>query len=211
MKNKVAMLSSTVLLLVAVLGCARLSELSKKKKNDNLTNPGSKRSSSFTLDGKQWNTYTLENMDATIELPGKPTDKSPVMPAEYRAVFSAMHINAYDEKDFQSSVTELVPTGAKKFTIKQLADTSMNALKRQIPDLAYTLDIKSETNAKLNGAFTKNGKSYDVRGCCIYQKAKPERVWEVLTLAPKDNADAQTASQRMINSVVFKNSTERCN
>jgi hypothetical protein len=209
MKNKAALLSSVVLLLLAVLGCSRLSELSKKKKSD--TNSGSKRSNSFTLDGKQWNSYTLENMDVTIELPGKPSDKTPVMPPEYRAVFSAMHISAYDEKDFQSSVTELVPTGARKFTIKQLADTSMTALKRQISDLAYTADIKSETNAKINGSFTKNGKSYDVRGCCIYQKTKPERVWEVLTLLPKDNADAQTASQRMISSVVFKNSTEQCN
>ena len=210
MTNKAALLSFTILVLV-VLGCGRLSELpSNKIKTNDKTDSGSKRSGSFTLDGKEWNSYTLENMDVTIELPGKPSDKTPIMPPHFRAVFSAMNIRAYDEKDFQSSVTELVPTGAKEFTIKELADTSLTALKRQIPDLTYTIDIKSETNAKLNGSFTKNGRSCDLRGCCIYKKTKPERVWAVLTLVPKDNADAQTASQRMINSVVFKNSTEEC-
>ena len=121
-----------------------------------------------------------------------------------------MHIHSYDEADFASSYSQLVPTGKRSFQIKELADTSMAALKKQAHDLTYTLDIKSPTNAKYNGAFTRNGKNYELRGCCIYQKAKPARVWAVITLFPKDNDDGRTASQKIIDSVVFANSSEEC-
>lgn len=211
MTNKAALISSLTILVLVVLGCGQLSDLAgNKTKTDGETNTRKLESGSFTLAGKEWSSYTIKNSDVTIELPGKPTDKSPPLPPHYRTTFSAMNIHAYDEKDYQSSVTELAPTGARKFTIKELAETSLAALKRQIRDLTYNIDIKSETNAKLNGSFTRNGKNYDLKGCCIYKKTKPERVWAVLTLFPKDNTDAQTASQRMINSVVFNDSNEKC-
>lgn len=211
MKNKTAVLALIILMMVSVLGCNRLSEfVNNRIQTDDTTNTGKSDSGTFTLNAKEWSSYSLENMDVTIELPGKPSDKTPPLPPSYRAIFSAMNIQAFDEKDFQSSVTQLVPTGARKFKIKELADTNMAAVKRQIPDLVYSVDITSEANAKLNGSFTKNGKNYELRGCCIYKKSKPERVWAVLTLFPKDNADGQTASLRMINSVTFKDSAEEC-
>lgn len=211
MKNRITSLFAISILLFALLGCSRLSDLTNKATNtgdvpsiDNLSSP------SFSLGGKEWSNHSFENMDVTIDLPGKPSDKSPPLPPSYRVIFSAINIHAYDDKDFQSSVSQLSPTGARKFTIKELADTSLAAVKKQIPNLTYETEIKSETNAKLVGSFTRNGKNYDVRGCVIYKKPKPERVWAVITLFPKDNADAQTASARMINSVVFKDSNEKC-
>ena len=86
----------------------------------------------------------------------------------------------------------------------------MTAFKRQIPDLKYDLDIRSDSNAKYNGTFTKFGKTFDLRGCCIYKKTNPARVWAILTFYPKDNPEAQAAGQRAIDSVVFNGSTEEC-
>ncbi|MFN0139405.1 MAG: hypothetical protein ACKVQW_04870 [Pyrinomonadaceae bacterium] len=210
MKNKAALVFAVVAL-GAVLGCGRLSELTNKAlKTDDTKTAGLPGDGSFTLAGKEWSSYPLENTDVTIDLPGKPNDKTPPLPPSYRAIFSAMNIHAFDEKDFQSSVSQLSPTGARKFTIKELAETSLAAVKKQIPKLTYEVEVRSETNAKLIGSFTRNGAEYHVRGCVVYKKPKPERVWAVLTIFPKDNADAQTASTRMINSVVFKESTERC-
>lgn len=211
MKNKAALLFTAVIVLIAVLGCSRLSELANKTANSGDTpNIGNLDSSSFTLAGKEWSNHSFENMDVTIDLPGEPSDKSPPLPPSYREVFSSINIHSYDEKDFQSSVSQLSPTGARKFTIKELAETSLAAVKKQIPKLTYEVEVRSETNAKLIGSFTRNGIEYHVRGCVIYKKPTPERVWAVMTIFPKDNADAQTASVRMINSAVFKDATEEC-
>jgi hypothetical protein len=87
----------------------------------------------------------------------------------------------------------------------------MASLKRQIPGLTYTLDLKSDTNAKYNGSFSRNGKEFEVKGCCIQQKGANPRVWAVVTIFPKDNADGRTASERIINSAQFKDSSETCN
>lgn len=211
MKNKLAFIVVSSLLLVVVLGCSQISELANKAAN---TGDGPKtgklESGSFTLTGKEWSSYPLDDTDVTVDLPGKPSDKTPPLPPSYRTVFSAMNIRAFDEKDFQSSVTELVPTGTRKFKIKELAETNIAAMKKQIPNLVDNIEIRSDTNAKLSGTFSKNGKNYELRGCCIYKKTSPQRVWAVLTLFPKENGDAQTASERIINSAVFKDSTEKC-
>ncbi len=209
MKNKAGTLMVALVGLVVVLGCSKLTELANKaEKTKSGDDP-----KAFTLAGKEWTNVALEQTDIKVDLPGKPADKTPpsaMLPAGYKEVFSAMHIWSYDEKDFQSSFTELVPTGKRQWKIKDLADTSMTAVKRQLPDLNYTLDVKSETNAKYNGSFSKNGKAYDLRGCCIYKKGKDARVWAVITLIPNANGDAQSASDRMISSVTFKDSPEAC-
>lgn len=206
MANKTVIYVVVILALIPTLTCKRWKEVSK---NDTPI-IREEESRTFQLAGKDWNSYDLDQTDIKVELPGSPKDQSPQMPESYKAVFSAMHIHSYDEKDFASSFTELVPSGKRSFTIKELADTSMIAFKRQRPDLTYTLDIKSEANAKISGEFTRNGKSFDLRGCCIYRKGDPSRVWAVLTLYPKDNADGRNAGQRIIDSVVFKDSTELC-
>ena len=209
MTRKDLSLPFLVLALVTVLGCGRLT--------DKLTNAEPKTSepassNTFTLAGKEWKTFELDQMDIKVDLPGQPSDKSPTeaqLPAGTKEIFTSMRIHAYDDKDFASSYSQLVPTGKRSFTIKEMADTSMIALKKQIRDLNYTLDITSPTNAKYNGTFTRNGKPYEVRGCCISQKS-PARVWAVITLYPKDNADGKTASERIIQSAEFKGSSESC-
>ena len=210
MTNKHSLLPFLILALVTVLGCGRLA---KQIANDEpKTNSVESSSKSFALAGKEWKTFELDQMDITVDLPGQPSDKTPPeskMPAGTKEIFSSMRIHSYDEKDFASSYSQLVPTGKRSFTIKELADTSMTALKKQQRDLSYTLDIASPTNAKYNGTFTRNGKTYDVRGCCIFQKS-PARVWAVITLSPQDNADGRTASERIIGSVGFKGSSEEC-
>jgi hypothetical protein len=206
MSNKTAMIPVVMIGLFITLTCK---QWTKSGSND-VSNARNSNSRSFTADGKEWASFDLKDTDLKVDFPGTPVDKSPPLPPSYKEVFSAARIYAYDEKDFQSSATELIPTGKGKLTIKLLADTSMTAVKKQLPDLTYTLDIQSDTNAKINGSFSKNGKSYDLRGCCIYKKAKPARVWEVLTLYPKENTDAQTAGKRIIDSAVFKDSTEEC-
>ena len=212
MERNKAVLPLLIVGLLAVLGCSKLSQLANSESNSRTDEPRPTGdiSRSFSLAGKEWSSNELKDTDIKVDLPGTPADKTPPLPPSYKQVFSAMHIYSYDDKDFASSYTEMVPTGKRKFTIKELADTSMAAMKKQLPDLTYTLDVKSDSNAKYNGSFTKNGKSFDVRGCCIYKKDGSARVWAVLTLIPKDNSDAQTAGQRIIDSVSFKNSTEAC-
>ncbi len=205
MKRKASLIPFIILGLVATLTCKQWI------KGDNTeTKPPAGESKSFTLEGKEWSSYDLDGTDIKIEMPNKPKDLTPPLPPSYKAVFSAWHIYSCDEKGFQSSATELIPAGKQKFKIKDLADTSMTAVKKQLSDLTYTLDIRSETNAKINGSFTHNGKPYDLRGCCIYKPTKPARVWAITTLYPRDNTDAQTAGQRIIDSVVFKDSDEEC-
>ena len=211
MKNKAGMFLVAAVGLVVVLGCGKLTELANKADDPGKTEGDT--SKTFTLARKEWTSRELEQTDIKVDLPGAPVDKTPkesLLPPNFKEVFSAMHVWSYDNKDFDTSYSQLVPTGKRKFEIKFLADTSMASLKKQLPDLTYTLDIKSDTNAKYNGAFTKNGKNYDIRGCCVYKKGKDARVWAVLTLAPKFNTDAQTASKRIIESVVFKDSAEEC-
>jgi hypothetical protein len=211
-KNRSALIIVILIGLTAVLACGRFSKLANSGSDTGSDEPKTldPRAGAFTLAGKEWTSFELAQTDIKVDLPGRPSDKSPEMPQNARTIFSAMRIHAYDDKDFASSFTELVPTGSRKFEIKYLADTSMAALKKQIRDLTYTLDIRSETNAKYTGSFTRNGKNYDLRGCCVYKKGNPARVWAILTLSPKDNADAQTAGQRIIDSVVFKDSSEEC-
>ena len=209
MTNKASLIPFVILGLVTVLGCGVL----KARITNEEPKADDPASDTFTLAGKEWRSYELDQMDIKVDLPGQPSDKSPQesqLPPGYKEIFSSMRIHAYDEKDFGSSYSQLVPTGKRKFDIKELADTSMAALKRQAPDLNYTLDIKSPSNAKYNGTFTRNGKSFELKGCCIYQKTNPARVWAVITLYPKDNADGLAASQRIIESVVFKGSSEEC-
>ncbi|MEO8574937.1 MAG: hypothetical protein ABI481_13310 [Pyrinomonadaceae bacterium] len=200
-----------IVALVAVLGCGRFG-----RQANNTTDPRSasdQPSRAFTLAGKEWKTFELDHTDIMVDLPGPPSDKTPPptkLPDGIQNIFSSMRVHAYDDKDFGSSYSQLEPTGKNKFDIKGLADTSMTAIKRQAPDLNYTLEIKSPTNAKYDGTFTRNGKSYQLKGCCIFQKTNPSRVWAVITVYPKDNADGRTASQRIIESVAFKNSSEEC-
>ncbi len=203
------MIPFLVLGFVAILGCGQLT----KQVKENLPKASEESSPNFSLAGKEWKTFELDSMDISVELPGQPNDKTPTaaqLPPGTKEVFNAMKIHAYDEKDFGSSYTQLEPTGKRKFQIKELADTSMAALKKQARDLKYSLDIKSDSNAKYDGTFTRNEKAFELKGCLIYQKTKPERVWSVITVYPKDNADGQTASRRIINSVVFKGSSEGC-
>ena len=122
-----------------------------------------------------------------------------------------MKIHALDVKGFSIAGSQLNPTGKQKFTIKELADTSMAAMKKQLPDLKYTLDVSSESKAKYNGSFTKNGKTYEVRGCCLYKKTDPARVWAIITFYPNDNNDARSAGQRAIDNVSFTGGTDTCN
>ena len=209
MTDRASVLPVAILALVTVLGCGKLI---RQATNDE-PKASDVSSNTFTLAGKEWKSFDLDEMDIKVDLPGQPVDKSPEesqLPAGYKEVFSSMRIHAYDDKDFGSSYSQLVPTGARKFDIKYLADTSMTALKKQARDLSYTLDIKSPSNAKYNGTFTKNGKSFELKGCCIYQKSNPARVWAVITLYPIDNADGRTASRRIIESVSFKGSSEEC-
>jgi hypothetical protein len=210
MKNKASVISLIVIGLFVVLGCGRLTQ--------QITNEapaiGSDRSDPFTLSGKEWKTHELPRSDIKVELPGEPSDKTPPssqFPPGYKEVFSGMSVHAYDEKEFGSSYSQLEPTGKRSFTIKELADTSMAALKRQASDLKYTLDITSDSKAKYDGTFTRNGKSFELKGCCIYQKTKPFRVWAVITVYPKDHADGKAASERIINSASFAGSTAKCN
>ena len=215
MKNKASLIPFAIIALVTILGCGRFTEqVNQSISNDKPPSLGQKPPGTFSLDGKEWKTFELNETDIKVDLPGEPSDKSPApsqFPPGTKEIFSSMHIHAYDDVDFGSSYSQLAPTGKRSFTIKELADTSMAALKRQAPDLAYTLDVKSPTNAKYNGTFTRNGKSYELRGCCIFKKEDPSRVWAVITLYAKDNADGKTASQRIIDSVVFAGSSETCN
>lgn len=210
MKNKAALIPFIIVGLTVTLTCKRWTQVGTDAANDQpkTLDP---RAASFTLTGKEWSRFDLDGSDIDVELPGAPSDNSPEMPESYKSVFSAISIHAYDSEDFASSFSEPAPTGKRKFEIKDLADKSMTALKNQIRDLKYTLDVRSETNALYNGTFTRNGKSYELKGCCVYKGSKPARVWAVLTLIPKDNADAQTAAQRIMESVVFEDSVEKCN
>ena len=196
--------------LIAVLGCSKLGKFGATNVSND---PGSLRSDekrTYTESGKEWASFDLDQTDMKVDLPAMAADKTPPMPPSYKEVFSAMHIYAFDDRDFTASFSELAPTGKRKWKIKELADTSMTALKKQLPSLIYTLDVQSETNAKYNGSFTRNGKNFDLIGCCIYKKSDPARVWAVMALYPKDNADARAAGQRIIDSVAFKGASETC-
>jgi hypothetical protein len=211
MTKKASLLPFIVLGLVTVLGCGRLAQ---QLSNDTPAKASDEGSSSFSLSGKEWKSFDLDQMDIKVDLPGQPSDKTPLpsqFPAGTKEIFSSMRIHSYDEKDFASSYSQLIPTGKRKFEIKDLADTSMTALKRQARDLTYKLDVQSSANAKYDGSFTRGAKSYEVKGCCVYQKTEPTRVWAVITVYPKDSADGRTASQRIIDSVSFKGSAEKCN
>lgn len=210
MRNQTTLFTLAIISIFLVLGCGQLTQ--------KITNEAAKveteKSGSFSLAGKEWKRVELANSDISVELPGQTADKTPSdsqLPPGSKDVFSGMKIHAYDEKEFGSSYSQLEPTGKRKFTIKELADTSMAALKRQARDLNYSLDVTSESKAKLSGTFTRNGLNYELRGCCIYKKTKPERVWAVITVFPKDSADGRTASERIINSATFAGSTETCN
>lgn len=214
MHNKASLLPFAIIALVTVLGCGKfIKQASNTEAKSDSEGPPRSSSKTFSLEGKEWKSFDLDQMDMRVDLPGQPSDKTPpesMMPPGWDRVFSGMHIHAYDEGDFASSYSELIPTGKRSFTIKELADTSMTALKKQARDLTYTLDVTSPTNAKYNGSFTRNGKNYEVRGCCIYQKSDPLRVWAVVTVYPKDSSDGETASQKIIDSAVFKGSSEKC-
>lgn len=212
-KNKTGFFLAVLFGLIAILACrpgAKVENSGESSSANDAKGPRGDVSKTYTDAGKTWITYDLEKSDIKIELPGKPADKTPPLPPGYTEVFSAMNIQAYDDNDLSIGATELSPAGKRKWNIKELADTSMMATKRQLPDLKYTLDITSDSKAKYNGTFTKGGKSFELRGCCIYKKEDPRRVWAVLALYAKDNADAQRAAQRAIDSVVFENSSEEC-
>ena len=211
MKNRSGSLLAVLFGMIAILACRPGAKVNNTAEPpDSPESPRGDVSRSYTAEGKTWTAYDLDNSDIKIELPGKPTDKTPPLPPGFSQVFSAMNIQAYDDNDLGLGATELTPAGKRKWKIKELADTSMMATKRQLPDLEYTLDIASDTKAKYNGTFTKSGKSFELRGCCIYKKDDPRKVWAILALYAKDNADAQQAAQRAIDSVVFENSTEQC-
>ena len=211
MSDKASLLPFAILLLITVLGCGRFT---RQASNDSTPIPSSGQTSNiFTLDGKEWKSYDLDDMDIRVDLPGAPVDKGPPMsqmPAGTKEVFSSMRLHAYDEKDFASSYTQIIPTAKMNKGIKELADASMGALKKQASDLSYTVDMKSPSNVKYSGTFTKNGKNYELKGCCIFQKANPARIWSVITAYPIDNADGRTASERIIQSATFKGSSEEC-
>jgi hypothetical protein len=206
MSNKSGAVLVILIGLFVTLTCKRFATTG----NENSSNARVNTSRAFTAEGKDWRSFDLKDTDMKVDFPGTPADKSPQLPAAYKTVFSAARLYAYDDEDFQSSATELVPNSTRNFSIKILADTSMAAIKRQMPNLTYSLDIRSDTNAKISGSYSRNGKTYDVRGCCVFKKTKPARVWEVLALFPSDNADAQSAGQRIIESAVFKESSETC-
>ena len=212
MKNKISVLIAVVVGVAAILGCKQLSQIGKNATSNTQgeSTPSIVPSKAYTAEGKEWKSYDLAQTDIKIDLPASPSDKSPEMSPTLKEAFSAMRIYALDDKEFSASGTELIPTGKRKFQIKELSESNMTALKRQIHDLTYTVDIQSDTKATLNGTFTRNGKSFEVRGCCLYKKTDPLRVWTVLTLYAKDNPDATQAAQRVIDSVVFKGATEDC-
>jgi hypothetical protein len=210
MKNKASLIPFLILALVTILGCGRFTQQANNSSEPRTDSDV--ESNEFTLAGKEWKSVDLNEMDIKVDLPGQPSDKTPPpsqLPPGYKEIFSSMRIHSYDEKDFASSYSQLVPTGKRKFDINELAETSMTALKRQARDLKYNVDVKSPTNAKLDGTFTRNGKTMELKGCVIQQK-KPERVWAVITLFPTDNADARSASQKIIDSAKFKESAEEC-
>lgn len=203
-RNKTGLFLAVFLVAAVVLGCKQLG--TKSGANDEPP----KQPVTLVND---WKSYDLEGTDISMEFPGVPVDHSPAdtqIPAGVKNAFSSMKIYSYDSSIFSTSATELAPVGKRSFDIKFLADTSMSSLKRQLPDLQYTLDVESPTKARYNGSFSRGGKSYELRGCCVYKKADPARVWAILTLYQTDVADASQASQRVIDSVTFKGATESC-
>ncbi len=218
MTNKLNLFLVVFLCLASALACSKFTELAKNAANsvekETKDSPKLPSGGPFTLEGKDWKFYDISGTDIKIELPGEPKDKSPKpeqLPPGYKEIFSAMHISALDDGGFSVAASQLDPTGKRKFTIKELADTSMMAMKRQLPDLKYTLDTSSDTKAKYTGSFTKNGKDYEVGGCCLYKKTDPSRVWAIITFVPNGNADARTAADRALKNVTFSGGTDTCN
>lgn len=201
MKNKGALVIVIAIGLIAALSCRQWLQ------NSNNSNaPGT-----ANVITKQWDSYDLPGTDVKVDLPAQPKDHSPTLPPPgIKEVFSNIHIYAYDEKEFSAGITELVPAVKRKWTIKDLADTSMASVKKQLTDLTYTVDVRSDTNAKYNGTFRRNGKTFELRGCCVYKPTKPARIWAVITFYPKDSADLENAGQKVIDSVVFKDTSEEC-
>jgi len=217
MKNRINIVLIVSVCLASSLACNKFTELVKNASNSSETKNTEKTrlpSAEFSLEGKEWKFSDIKGTDISIEMPGEPIDRSPKpeqLPPSYKAIFSGMHISALDERGLSIAASQLDPTGKRKFTIKELADTSMQAMKRQLPDLKYELEVTSETKAKYTGTFTKNGREYDVRGCCLYKKADPLRVWAIITYFDKTNGDARTAAQRAIDGVKFAGGTDTCN
>ncbi len=217
MTNKVNLFLVLFLCLASALACNKFTELVKNASNSSETKNTEKTklpATEFSLEGKEWKFYDIKGTDISIEMPGEPIDRSPKpeqLPPSYKADFSGIHVSALDDRGLSIAASQLDPTGKRKFTIKELADTSMQAMKRQLPDLKYELEVSSETKAKYTGTFTKNGKEYDVRGCCLYKKTDPLRVWAIITYFDKTNGDARTAAQGAIDGVKFVGGTDACN
>ncbi|MFZ1700329.1 MAG: hypothetical protein WBO10_08280 [Pyrinomonadaceae bacterium] len=207
-KNKVNLLLIILILLIPVLACQQIANVGKE-----VSNAGSDEPTTNSDKPKEWKIYGLDGTDISLELPGEPSDKSPQpeqLPASYKAIFSSMRIYALDKPTFSVSATELAPTDKRKWQIKDLADTSMAAMKRQLPGLNYTLDISSETKAIYSGSFSKNGKDYELRGCCIYKKNDTARVWAIISFYQKGSEEAKSSVERAIDSVAFNGTSEVC-
>lgn len=217
MVNRINLILVVGLCLASALACNKFTELVKNASNSTETKNTEKTklpSTEFSLEGREWKFYDIKGTDISIEMPGEPIDRSPKpeqIPPSYKEVFNAMHISALDDRGLSIAASQLDPTGKRKFTIKELADTSMMAMKKQLPNLKYELEVVSETKAKYNGTFTKNGKEYYVRGCCLYKKTDPLRVWAIITYFDKTNGDARTAAQRAIDGVKFAGGADTCN
>ncbi|HMT08684.1 MAG TPA: hypothetical protein PKA82_11825 [Pyrinomonadaceae bacterium] len=198
MTNKLNLFLVVFLCLASALACSKFTELAKNAANsvekETKDSPKLPSGGPFTLEGKDWKFYDISGTDIKIELPGEPKDKSPKpeqLPPGYKEIFSAMHISALDDGGFSVAASQLDPTGKR--------------------NLKNTLDTSSDTKAKYTGSFTKNGKDYEVGGCCLYKKTDPSRVWAIITIVPNGNADARTAADRALKNVTFSGGTDTCN
>lgn len=213
-KNNLGLILAISIVVGFGLACSRFSQMvNNAASNSGNSNTQSPKIGTFSLADKAWNTYDLENTDIKIDLPAKPSDKSPTdaqLPPSYKEFFSGIHVHALDYVDFSVGSSELVPTKKRKFTLKELADTAMTAMKRQLPDLKYNVDIKSDSNAKYTGTFTKGPRNFELRGCAVYKKSDPARMWAIIAFYDKTNEDARTAAERSTKSVIFKDSAEKC-
>jgi len=203
------MQNKTISFLVIIFGLLAISACRQQPQPANNA-PSPRDETSYKETGKEWRSFALEETDIKVDLPGAPADRSAQVPIDYRNAFNTWHLYAYDDKDLSVAVLELVPNGKRIWQMKDLPEVCMTALKRGARGLNFTSDIKSETNAKYNGTFTRNGKIFDVRGCCVYKKGRDQRAWAVMTSSPQDNEDARSAAQRAIDSIVFKGSSEKC-
>ncbi len=217
MANRINLILLVVLCFVFALACNKFTELVKNASNSTETKNTEKTklpATEFSLEGREWKFYDIKGTDISIEMPGEPIDRSPrpdQIPPSYKEVFSGLHVSALDDRGLSIAAMQLDPTGKRKFKIKELADKSMQAMKRQLPNLKYELEVVSETKAKYTGSFSKNGQEHIVRGCCLYKKSDPSRVWAIITYYYKENADAATAAQQAIDGAKFAGGTDSCN